>query len=109
MAHLFWISFDIDYKTNVEPLYRWLDKHNAKECGFAIAGIRMEESETSQSLEDYIRSTLIDSMDLSASDRIYLIYKRSGEQTGYQGTFLHGARTKAIWDGYNVENENAGF
>ena len=97
----FWLSYDLGLKGDYEGLYQWLDGHQAKECGNALAVFKRDVS-GGTFVED-IKRDLTDSIKFKDSDRIYLIW-RDGKLN--KGKFIVGGRKRAPWEGYASALEN---
>ncbi|MCC6550056.1 MAG: hypothetical protein IT279_08310 [Ignavibacteriaceae bacterium] len=96
MKKAFWISYDLGLKGDYAGLYTWLDSVGAKECGDSIAFFTMEIAGGSL---DSIKKEIKDSVKLSKTDRIYLIFQEEGTNKT-KGKFLFGGRKRAPWEGY---------
>jgi len=90
----YWISFDLGLRGNYEPLYTWLDNHEAEECGENVATFCSDQS------RDRIAAELSALLDDQPA-RVYIIRKDIG------GRFILGRRRKSPpWKGY-AEVESA--
>jgi hypothetical protein len=96
-----WISYDFGLKGDYSGLYKWLDNHKAIECGIGLAFIKYEViSESSDfKIVDEISEKLKESVKLSKSDRVYIIWKDDIEDK-VKGRFLNGNRKQSPWEGY---------
>ena len=84
----YWISFDLGFQGDYQPLYAWLDRQQAKECGENAATFVSNKSREKIAEE---LSTLLSS---EKNPRIYLITKVLG------GKFILGKRKFPPWKGY---------
>lgn len=96
MKRAFWISYDLGLKGDYTGLYTWLDSIGAKECGDSLAFFAMEV--TSDPI-DFLKKEIKNSVKLSKTDRIYLIYLEDNTNKP-KGKFLVGGRKRAPWEGY---------
>lgn len=95
-AKTLWISYDLGLKGDYSGIYAWLDAQQAKECGDSLAVFKWESK---GELFEEIRTELNKSIKLSASDRIYIIYR--DDDTGHvKGKFINGGRKRAPWEGF---------
>jgi hypothetical protein len=91
----YWISFDLGLQGNYEPLYGWLDRQEAKECGDNVATFVSDQS------RDRIAHDLADILSTAGNPRVYLVSMNKG------GKFILGKRKFAPWKGYaEVEVES---
>ena len=94
----FWISYDLGLKGDYSGFYTWLDTVKAKECGDSIAFFTKENKYNENLIEDIVIE-IKKYVNLSKTDRVYLIYLEniSGKVKGY---FLFGGRKRAPWEGF---------
>ena len=97
----FWLSYDLGLKGDYEGLYQWLDEHQAKECGVALAVFKRN---VGNDFVDSIKSELNEKVQFEKGDRVYLIW-RDGKLN--KGKFIVGGRKRAPWEGYASTIENA--
>ncbi len=97
----FWLSYDLGLKGDYEGLYQWLDEHQAKECGSALAMFKRDVNGTTF-IED-IEEELTSAVKFKDGDRIYLIW-RDGALN--KGKFVVGGRKRSPWEGYASAFEN---
>ncbi|MNM65195.1 hypothetical protein D3C81_766250 [compost metagenome] len=97
MQKTIWLSYDLGVKGDYKNLYRWLDNVGAVECGDSLALIKIEISEN-QVLPDFIKESISSIVNLSSSDRIYIIWKNA--EGVNKGRFLFGRRKASPWMGY---------
>lgn len=96
-----WISFDLGLKGDYKGLYAWLDKHAARECGDSLAVLKYD---TGGKIPDAIEHEIKQSVDLSPSDRVYIIWK---DETGLvKGKFIKGGRKRAPWIGFGQSGDS---
>lgn len=94
MKHWIWISFDLGVKGDYEGMYKWLDEHDARECGDSMAGLRYEYSDD---LIDSLKRDLQDNVEFTSKSRVYVIRLLEGKM---KGRFIFGGRRSAPWSGY---------
>ena len=83
----YWLSFELGFRPDHEPLFEWLDSVEAKECGESVATFLSSKSKAQIAKEV---TKLVDK-----ETRLYLIDLKTG------GRFVNGKRKrKAVWDGY---------
>lgn len=96
MKHTLWLSFDLGLRGDYEGLFRWLDEHDARECGDNVACFTYE---TEGDLQTALKTDLQRSVDITPKSRIYLIRTEAGKP---KGRFLFGSRKKSPWVGYGA-------
>jgi len=101
MEQVIWISFELGIDGDYENLYRWLDAHNAVECGDNLAYIKKYQYNTDLLKE--IKPDLKTNVKLRKKDRIYLLFKR--EDGAHAGRFIFGGRKPSPWEGYAARYE----
>lgn len=94
MKNFVWISFDLGVQGDYESLYRWLDAHEAKECGDSVAGLLYEHQ---GDLLDNLKKELKSVIEINSKTRIYVIRRESGK---LKGKFIFGNRKRAPWSGF---------
>src|SRR5208282_3462013 len=80
-----WITFDLGVQGDYEGLYRWLDAHDARECGDSVAFLKKYEH--SGDLRDSLQKDLEGSIEINPKTRIYIIHEDSGK---LKGRFIFG-------------------
>jgi hypothetical protein len=90
-----WMSFDLGVTGDYESLYRWLDGHDARECGENLAFFNYEQKGV---LESDIKASLKKALQIDSRTRIYLIHLDKDKRM--KGKFLFGQRKAAPWAGY---------
>lgn len=99
MNKTIWISFDLGITGDHESLYTWLDDHQAKECGHALAAL----SYTFQGdLLTSLKEDLSTAVNIGKRDRIYVIWRES-DTNKLRGRFLFGKRKAAPWEGFGTQ------
>jgi hypothetical protein len=93
-----WISFDLGVQGDYESLYRWLDAHDAQECGDNLAFLKKYEH--SGSLSESLKRDLEGSIEINQRTRIYIVREVSGKP---KGKFIFGSRKRPPWTGYAPE------
>jgi hypothetical protein len=95
-ASTVWLSYDLGVRGDYEALYAWLDAHEAKECGDALAVLTYRHE---GSLVDKLKADLKRHVTTDKRTRIYVIYR--DQSTGKnKGRFIFGSRRAAAWTGY---------
>ncbi|AWH84557.1 hypothetical protein HYN59_05235 [Flavobacterium album] len=93
------INYDLGLKGDYQNLYRFLDNHDALDCGNSNAALEIEVSEDNFDIIYEETKELIESeITISNNDRLYLTVTDSSCQM--RGRFLFGTRKRAIWEGY---------
>lgn len=105
-----WISYDFGLKGDYTGLYTWLDNNKAVECGNGLAYCNYDISNISQEINNeellkHITSDLKEHINLSKTDRLYVIWKDRQTQR-VKGEFISGSRKQSPWEGYGrLSNE----
>lgn len=104
-----WLSFDLNFKTDPTPLYKWLADNDAQDCGIAVATLTYDwdhVADLHKVVEHDLREAGLSIVD---GDRIYLVAPIRDEDgtTREIGKFLFGGRQRAVWDVYTVKNAAA--
>lgn len=96
-----WLSYDFGLKGNYASLFRFLDNHEAIDCGNGLAYFQYANpnSLSSEALIEVLKTDLISLVDPSPNDRIYVIW-REELTSSVKGKFLFGKRKSAPWSGY---------
>jgi hypothetical protein len=97
MMKTIWMSYDLGVKGDYSSLYRWLDNHNAVECGDSLACFKID-IQNDEKVPDILEVDIGSQVELSKSDRIYIIWKSTDGIN--KGRFLFGKRKAAPWHGY---------
>lgn len=99
----FWLSYDLGLKGDYKGLYTFLDSVEAKECGDSVAFFKKDY--TDNFLEE-LKNDLKNAMNLSATDRIYVIHSDISTKNVREGKgkFLFGGRKRSPWEGYAVKD-----
>jgi hypothetical protein len=95
---LIWMSYDLGVRGDYEGLYRWLDKHDANECGDSVASFWYEYSRIDPRSE--LKAELEESVEIDKKARIYIIWKDRNDNDTTKGRFIFGGRRAAPWAGY---------
>lgn len=104
MVNRIWVSYDLGVDGDYEGLYRWLDAHEAVECGDSCASLLW--SKATGGIDHSIKLDLKKAVKLRNRDRVYLIFQDA--QNKYKGKFIIGGRKKsAPWTGYAMSGESA--
>lgn len=101
-----WISYDLGIGGDYPGLYRWLDNHDALECGNSLAFFFYPiDSKQLKNIIDIIMDDLKETVELRSGDRLYLIrMEKNGESTRVRGNFSYGKRKSNPWEGYGDRN-----
>ena len=116
MKKKIYLSYDLSIQGDYNNLYKWLDAHQAKECGdsvclllYEFAGIEKNDTdESSAEMLRVLKKDLTENISFGISDRIYmmgdLFYKTEQKLVG---AWVIGSRNaKNPWDGFsNKEDE----
>lgn len=106
MEKTFWLSYDVSLGSDLDGLYRWLDEHQAEECGFGVATFKRVVETNDPATE--LRESLKQRIQFGKNDRIYMIWKE--DHTGRnRGEFIIGGRKGAPWKGYALQAQMADF
>jgi len=93
----YWISFDLGLQGDYQPLYEWLDRNEALECGDNLATI------VSQKTREQIAKQVSTLLSNEKKARIYIISMEKG------GKFLLGKRKQSPpWKGYAEVQSTSG-
>lgn len=102
MKKWIWLSYDLGVNGDYENFYRWLDVHQAKECGDSVALLAYP---TRGNLINNLKADLKKNIRLRERDRIYVGYK--SDDGTLKGQFIFGGRKPAPWKGYADQREMA--
>jgi hypothetical protein len=86
----FWLSYDFGFQGDYGPLYIWLDKAKARECGDSVATFQKDQTRE-QVARDLSRVT-------KRKGRMYLIGKNKAGKI--VGGFILGGRKHSPWLGF---------
>ena len=102
MEKLVFLSYDLSYEGDYEGLYRWLDAHEAKECGNSVACFKFEANVAdTEKFVGVLKDDIEKNVSIKQKDRMYIImYVNEGGRTSMNGKFLIGARKGSPWQGY---------
>lgn len=96
-----WLSYDLGVRGDYEGLYAWLDAHEARECGDAVAVLKYEHKD---SLLEELDKDLSKNVSFDKNSRIYVIFRdRTTEKN--KGKFIVGKRRAATWTGYAISQD----
>ena len=102
-TQLIWLSFDLGVKGDYEGMYRWLDAHEAKECGDSVAYLKYNfESD----LIENLTQELTKDIQVTPRTRVYVIW-RNLEHKSFSGRFIIGGRKAPPWAGFANTGEHA--
>ncbi len=117
MKKKIYLSYDLSIQGDYINLYKWLDAHQAKECGDSVCLITYEftgveandTDESSLNMLRLLKQDLNDSISFGNSDRVYImgdLFYKTGEQL--VGAWVVGSRKASNpWDGFsNKEDED---
>ena len=98
MTKAVWLSYDLGIGGDYPGLYKWLDNHNAVECGNSVAFLNyMIEKESVKDLPQIVYDDLRSTVELRAGDRLYIIWRDTEK---VKGGFVCGRRRSDPWEGY---------
>jgi hypothetical protein len=99
MNKTLWLSYDLGVQGDYESLYRWLDQHQAKECGDSLAVLQYPtKPKAKTNWLNELRQELEEAIDINQRSRIYVIY--TNDKGKMSGRFLIGNRRAPAWTGY---------
>lgn len=97
-----WLSFDLGVGGDYPGLYKWLDNHEAIECGDSVAFFRYAiDINRENEVYAQVKKEVEQVVKLRPGDRIYII-RRVKTESGYtvKGNFMFGKRKAKPWEGY---------
>lgn len=99
-----WLTYDLGIKGDYPGLYRWLDIHNAKECGNSVAFFSYEyENDLFIELADDLKKNI----EFKNGDRIYIVSNVIiADEKKVVGKFIIGNRKASPWEGYAPADDN---
>ena len=118
MKITFYISFDLNIRGDYKGLYKWLDKNKAEERGSNYAIIKgydfpvteisglTKVSEKNNAFAKYLRNEILQFVNISSSDRIYLTISMI-DTNHIGGIFLFGRKQSNPWEGTYVDDDNS--
>jgi ribosomal protein L36 len=94
----FWLSYDLGFQGEYGPLYVWLDKAKARECGDSVATFQSGQTreQVAKDLHRVVRR----------EGRLYLIGKNKDGK--FVGGFISGGRKSSPWVGFADNTSEAG-
>ena len=95
MKQRFWLSYDLGLRGNYSPLYEWLDRVGAKECGDSVGTFLLER--TREQVGKELRE-IVTKNHLSA--RLYLLGKTKDQRL--VGGYVVGKRKVSPWAGFGA-------
>ena len=97
-----WLSFDLGVGGDYPGLYKWLDNHDAIECGDSVAFFRyILDSEKEIDLLETVKKDISKTVNLRSGDRMYVIRREKTESgCAVKGDFIFGRRKARPWEGY---------
>lgn len=110
MKKKIYLSYDLSIQGDYNSLYKWLDIHQAKECGESVCfltydfdGIDANDTDDSSiEMLKALRQDLNDNISFGSSDRVYMmgdLYYKGGEKL--VGAWVVGRRKENNpWDGF---------
>ena len=100
MRKFIWLSFDLGVQGDYEGLYKFLDRHGAKECGDSVACFWYE---TTGNFTDSLTVEIAANVETNGKTRIYTIWM--ADNNVMKGRFLIGHRKNPPWTGYAESEE----
>lgn len=104
-----WLSFDLGVGGDYPGLYKWLDNHEAIECGDSVAFFKYSiDIDRENDVYDEVRKEIGQAVKLRPGDRMYII-RRMKASNGYsvKGDFMYGKRKAKPWEGYGDEDSDS--
>ena len=106
-----YLSYDLTFGGDFEGLYRWLDKHDAKNCGECFCEFSYDFNEDSSKQKEEHINTFVSALNtditknvnLKKGDRLFIV--SSLDKTQFSG-FLHGNYGSRPWEGYYSEQNS---
>ena len=105
-----WLSFDLGVGGDYPGLYKWLDNHNAIECGDSVAFFKYKiDSDKEDEIANVLKEELDKNVKIRPGERIYMI-RRELYDGGcrVRGNYLFGNRKSSPWEGYGDKEATAG-
>lgn len=100
----FWLSYDLGVSGDYEGLYRWLDQHEAEECGDSLAFLSfLYHDHEKKDFIGVLREEMEKAFEINNKTRCYIIWK--DEKNQIRGSFLFGNRKRPPWTGFAVNQE----
>ena len=109
MKQLIFLSYDLGIHGDYSNLYKWLDEHDAIECGDSFCKFRYDftsviedkSDEDTKKMITELRLDIKSAINLSGTDRFYMVSEMFYKgQKKMIGTFIHGRRKQSNpWDG----------
>lgn len=115
MNIVIYLTFDLNFNGDYNGLYKWLDSHNAIECGDSVCRInytlKLEHLDTFEDTKEalsLIKKDIESSVNLSPKDRIYVasLFPDDKNHKRLAGRFIFGQRKSNPWHGYAVKDED---
>lgn len=103
-----YLTYDLNFNGDYNGLYRWLDIHNALECGDSACRInysvdypQLENYDDTQSVLRIIREDLMANVKFTNKDRVYVasMFPDDKNKKRLAGRFIIGARKPNPWQG----------
>lgn len=97
-----WLSFDLGIGGDYPGLYKWLDNHDAIECGDSVAFFKYSIDAVSEAeLAAIVKKDIESHVKLRAGDRLYIIRREVTDSScSVKGDFITGKRKGSPWEGY---------
>lgn len=105
-----WLSFDLGVAGDYPGLYKWLDEHDAVECGDSVAFFFYSiDREKENDIIEKVKADLKDSVVFRPGDRLYVVYReRTVSGCKVRGDFMLGKRKASPWEGYGDQTNSGG-
>jgi len=91
------LSFDLGANGDYDGMYRWLDDHDALECGTSVAIFKYSAEGELEDVYSEIKGDIANSVDLKTKNRVYGVCISKGSA---RAGFMIGRRKSAPWEGY---------
>lgn len=105
-----WLSFDLGIGGDYPGLYKWLDNHDAIECGDSVAFFKLPVTfSKANQIDTIVKREIEASVRLRAGDRIYMVWRETADSTcAVKGDFIFGKRKGNPWEGYGDSKSSGG-
>ena len=99
MAITVLLSYDLGASGDYDGLYRWLDDHDARECGSSAALFKFpcDQNAAEDEVFSSLKSELNSSVSINKSTRFYAVFFFGSKA---RGRFVIGRRKSSPWEGY---------
>ncbi|MCR5152561.1 MAG: hypothetical protein K6A98_05345 [Prevotella sp.] len=104
-----WLSFDLGIGGDYPGLYKWLDNHDAIECGDSVAFFKyILDVALEADLVSIVKKDIEAHVKLRAGDRLYIIRREvTANSCSVKGDFITGKRKGSPWEGYGDSDSSS--